>query len=98
VAQQANWYRIYSTQGKIRIIEMETVKGNSELELALLSSEELKWSYHKINTRLARNLLGGASLRDQAEDIKMLNTISTELNRRKAFSGAAPTPGGAMSS
>jgi hypothetical protein len=77
---------------------METVKGNSEQELASLSSEELKRSYHKINTRLARNLLGGASLRDQEEDIRMLNTISTELNRRKAFSGPAPFPGGAMSS
>jgi hypothetical protein len=80
------------------LLNMETVLASGESDLASLNSEELKRSYHSINTRLAKNLLGGASFRDQENDIRMLNKISAELNRRKAFSGPVQTTRRTMSS
>ena len=64
---------------------METVTGGEE-DLVSLNNEELKSLYHKINTRLAKNLLNGAGLEDQQDNIRMLNKISEELNRRKDLS------------
>ncbi|MGZ3955228.1 MAG: hypothetical protein ACXVLT_11500 [Flavisolibacter sp.] len=66
---------------------MEQLIEDGEQDLASFNSEELKLSYQKINTNLARNLLNGASLQEQENNIRMLNKISGELNRRKAFSG-----------
>jgi hypothetical protein len=66
---------------------MEKAIGDREQDLASFNNEELKSFYHKVNTRLAKSLLNGASLEDQQENIKMLNEISGELNRRKGFSG-----------
>ena len=63
---------------------METVKGG-EADLASLNKEELKLLFQKINARLSKGLLSGANLEDQQENIRMLNEISEELNRRKAF-------------
>jgi hypothetical protein len=70
---------------------METESVSGESDLASLNSEELKRSYQNINTRLAKNLLGGASFQDQEDDIRMLNKISAELNRRKPFTGPVQT-------
>ncbi|HTM91634.1 MAG TPA: hypothetical protein VL095_04405 [Flavisolibacter sp.] len=64
-----------------------TTARSSEEDLTSLNQEELKSLYHKINTRLAKGLLNGASLEDQQENIRMLNKIAEELNRRKGFSG-----------
>jgi hypothetical protein len=64
-----------------------TTARSSEEDLTSLNQEELKSLYHQINTRLAKGLLNGASLEDQQENIRMLNKISEELNRRKGFSG-----------
>lgn len=72
---------------------MEQLIGDSEHDLSSLDSEELKLSYQKINTALARNLLNGASLQDQEYNIRMLNKISGELNRRKAFPNAMHSSG-----
>lgn len=66
---------------------MATVK-SSENDLASLNKEELKSLYQTINTRLAKGLLNGANLEDQQENIRMLNKIAEELNRRKGFSGS----------
>lgn len=66
---------------------MATVK-SSEGDLASLNREELKSLYQTINTSLAKGLLNGANLEDQQENIRMLNKISEELNRRKGFSGS----------
>ena len=65
---------------------MATVK-SSEGDLASLNKEELKSLYQTIKTSLAKGLLNGANLEDQQENIRMLNKISEELNRRKGFSG-----------
>lgn len=67
---------------------MERSKSDSKQDLASYNSEELKTLYYKVNTCLAKNLLHGASLENQKENIRMLNKISAELNRRKGFSGA----------
>jgi hypothetical protein len=66
---------------------MATIK-SSENDLASLNKEELQSLYQTINTRLAKGLLNGANLEDQQENIKMLNKIAEELNRRKGFSGS----------
>lgn len=63
---------------------METVKGSEE-DLGALNKEELKLLFQKINVKLSKSLLSGAHLEDQQENIRMLNNISEELNRRKAF-------------
>lgn len=63
---------------------METVKGSGE-DLASLNKEELKLLFQKINAMLSKGLLSGAHLEDQEENIRTLNEISEELNRRKAF-------------
>lgn len=63
---------------------MEIVK-RSEGDLASLNKEELKLLFQKINAWLSKGLLSGANLEDQQENIRMLNKISEELNRRKAF-------------
>lgn len=60
---------------------------NSEYDLISLNKEELKSLYYNINTRLAKGLLSGAALDEQQDNIRMLNKISEELNRRKGFSG-----------
>jgi hypothetical protein len=60
---------------------------NREYDLTSLNKEELKSLYHKINTRLSKGLLSGAALEEQQENIRMLNKISKELNRRKGFTG-----------
>ena len=65
---------------------MEQLIGDGEHDLTSFNSEELRLSYQKINTALARNLLNGARLQDQEYNIRMLNRISGELNRRKTFS------------
>jgi len=65
---------------------MELLTGDGEPDLASYNSEELKLSYQRINSSLARNLLNGASLGDQEHNIRMLNKISGELNRRKSLS------------
>ena len=70
-------------------MEIESVSGESDL--ASFNGEELKRLYQNINSRLAKNLLGGASFQDQEDDIKMLNRISAELNRRKPFTGPVQT-------
>ena len=70
-------------------MEIESVSGESDL--ASLNGEELKRLYQNINSRLAKNLLGGASFQDQEDDIKMLIRISAELNRRKPFTGPVHT-------
>ncbi|MBO9682069.1 MAG: hypothetical protein J7502_05280 [Flavisolibacter sp.] len=64
-----------------------TTARSSEEDLTFLNKEELKSLYHKINTKLAKGLLNGANLEDQQENIRMLNKIAEELNRRKDFSG-----------
>lgn len=60
---------------------------NSEYDLISLNKEELKSLYYNINTRFAKGLLSGAALDEQQDNIRMLNKISEELNRRKGFSG-----------
>ena len=72
---------------------MERAMRDEEQDLSSCSSEELKTLYHKVNTCLAKCLLNGACLENQKENIRMLNEISAELNRRKGFSGALHTPG-----
>ena len=52
-------------------------------DLLSLSIDQLKTLYHKINSQLARNLLGGAGIDSEKQRIEMLNKISRELNRRK---------------
>jgi hypothetical protein len=64
-----------------------------EGDLTSLNKEELKTLYYKVNTRLTKSLLNGVSLADQQENIKMLNKISEELNRRKGFSGTIHNSG-----
>lgn len=65
---------------------MATVK-SSEDDLASLNKEELKSLYHRINSKLAKGLLNGANLEEQKDNIRMLNKIAEELNRRKGFTG-----------
>ena len=72
---------------------MEHLMGDGEQDLASFNIDELKQSYQKINTTFARNLLNGASLQDQQLNISMLNKISGELNRRKAFSATVESHG-----
>ena len=72
---------------------MEQLIGDGEHDLTSLNSEELKLSYQKINTTLARNLLNGASLQEQEYNIRMLNRISGELNRRRIFSADVDSSG-----
>jgi hypothetical protein len=76
---------------------MEIVKG-SEDDLASLNKEELKTLFQRINTRLAKGLLNGTNLNDQQENIRMLNKISEELNRRKVFPGTNRSPEGIIHS
>jgi hypothetical protein len=76
---------------------MATVK-SSEDDLASLNKEELKSLYHRINSKLAKGLLNGANLEEQKDNIRMLNKISEELNRRKGFTGAVHNSGEAIQS
>lgn len=62
------------------------VIGDGEPDLASLNSEALKCFYQKGNSELTSSLLSGARLEDQQRNIRMLNKISEELNRRKPFS------------
>jgi hypothetical protein len=63
---------------------MKTLIADKEKDLASFDSEELKSYYYEVNAKLSKNLLDGASLREQEEYIQMLNKISGELNRRKS--------------
>ena len=67
--------------------------GNSEGNLTSLNKEELKSLYHIINSSLAKGLLNGANIEEQKDNIRMLNKISEELNRRKGFSGPVHNSG-----
>jgi hypothetical protein len=64
---------------------------DSEEDLASLNKEELKTLYYKINTVLAKSLLDGAGLEHQNNNIRMLNKITEELNRRKDLTGTVRT-------
>ena len=65
-------------------MKIETAKQ----DLILLTSDQLKNLYHKINSQLTKNLLNGTGIEAEMERIEMLNKISEELNRRNVAARA----------